>query len=1031
MKLIENCKVRESALNDNLQDDVLEILNLLKNEIEPERFFAESYFTDGINILLKTAFGRFEGKEDKGIVKLTQNMGGGKTHSMITLGLLAKHPEFRERFLGKDCFQGEVRVIGFSGRQTDSPLGLWGELAKQLGKEEQFKEYFNPQYKAPGDEAWKTMLKGAPTLILIDELPPYLVSAKAVSVGNSDLSNVTGIALANLFNVVKQKELSNVMVVIADLAGSYSEGSQLIQEVLKNLRGELNRVSLNLTPVKADGDLEEILKTKLFEKLPSKDIVEKVARQYQDVLKEAKQNGLTSTDPTTIYTQIIKTYPFHPSFINLYHRFKENEGFQQTRGVIRLVRMMLQDLYNSSFEGELIAPQNINLSNPKIRTTIEQLNDTLVSAIKHDIADQGDSIAEIADDNLKTSDVSSVAKLILISSLSNTAGGIKGLHLNEIIDYVVTPETKVTDLKTAIDHLDQGAWYLARDKDGKFFFQNQQNLIARLKELVDSFDDESAKKEIRAYLNEELKPIKKDVYHKVVVFPAVDEIEINSKDVTLLVTEPSTIQTGLAVELMEYWNDHPFKNRFLFLSGERQTWENLTKVFKEYKGIKSIIEQMLSDRVLESDPQYKKAIDKQDKIRLSINSAIRETFIKIYFPRNQESGDFLAEAEIKFQFSGNDFNPEEQICNLLIEERKFTNEINNPNFRKMVEEKLFGETETEVRWEDLKDRAARNCRWTWHHPRALDDLKISALQEGHWRDNGGYISKGPFPKESTGIDIKVKDYDKDTKATAIKVIAKYGDKIYLDSNENVTQSSKLVENPDFLSITDYKNYFLCVDSKGEHETGEVKLFKAPLKITYKFIEGHDGQALELQVNCGAQIKYTTDSSDPRDNGGIYDTPFQIPDGTKYIRVVAIIDGDQSDIEEISVPQTTGPLVIDDHKPVVYKQKLPTSDNNQTYSMIEELQRSNAQVTPYAINFNINGKINWISLSFSETMSLNMEKLKEILSQIRSNVADENDQIEISLELRKISFEDGITFKRFLSAQNISLSKVDRNDIEQK
>lgn len=78
---------------------------------------------------------------------------------MITLGLLAKHPEHRKRFLGDNSFEGDVRVIGFTGRQTDTNLGIWGELAKQLGKEEDFKEYYNPQFAAPGSEAWITMLR--------------------------------------------------------------------------------------------------------------------------------------------------------------------------------------------------------------------------------------------------------------------------------------------------------------------------------------------------------------------------------------------------------------------------------------------------------------------------------------------------------------------------------------------------------------------------------------------------------------------------------------------------------------------------------------------------------------------------------------------------------------------------------------------------------------------------------------------------------------------------------------------------------
>jgi len=72
-----------------------------------------------------------------GLVKLTQSMGGGKTHNMIALGLVAKHPEYREKVIGdkfKNSYVGKVKVIAFTGRESDAPYGIWGAIADQLGK---------------------------------------------------------------------------------------------------------------------------------------------------------------------------------------------------------------------------------------------------------------------------------------------------------------------------------------------------------------------------------------------------------------------------------------------------------------------------------------------------------------------------------------------------------------------------------------------------------------------------------------------------------------------------------------------------------------------------------------------------------------------------------------------------------------------------------------------------------------------------------------------------------------------------------
>jgi len=139
-------------------------------------------------------------------------MGGGKTHNMVALGLLARHPEVRQAVMGDlydDTGVGQVRVAAFTGRESDVPLGIWGAIAEQLGKKELFKDYYSP-LSAPGQTAWVNLLKGEPLLILLDELPPYFENAHAKLIGNTNLAVVTTTALANLLVAVGKDELANV-----------------------------------------------------------------------------------------------------------------------------------------------------------------------------------------------------------------------------------------------------------------------------------------------------------------------------------------------------------------------------------------------------------------------------------------------------------------------------------------------------------------------------------------------------------------------------------------------------------------------------------------------------------------------------------------------------------------------------------------------------------------------------------------------------------------------------------------------------
>jgi predicted AAA+ superfamily ATPase len=174
--LKQRCKPRQSVFDRNRRDVVLDLTELIEDRVKPDEFFAENYLTDGMKRLLREAFRRFEGESSPGVVVLTQAMGGGKTHNMIALGLLAKHPALRKQVMGDLCEAkdlGEVRVVAFTGRESDAPFGIWGAIAEQLGKKEAFKDYYSP-LSAPGLTVWINLLKGEPKLILLDELPPTL-----------------------------------------------------------------------------------------------------------------------------------------------------------------------------------------------------------------------------------------------------------------------------------------------------------------------------------------------------------------------------------------------------------------------------------------------------------------------------------------------------------------------------------------------------------------------------------------------------------------------------------------------------------------------------------------------------------------------------------------------------------------------------------------------------------------------------------------------------------------------------------------
>ena len=192
---------------------------------------------------------------------------------------------------------GPVRVVAFSGRESDAPLGVWGAIAEQLGRKERFNDYYAP-LAAPGQTAWVNLLRGEPLVVMLDELPPYFVNAAAKSIGSSDLAAVTTTALSNLLVAIGRDELRNVCLVISDLKASYGAGAARIGAALDDLEAETGHAAMNLEPVRMNTDeFYRILRKRIFAALPSEAEIEEVAGAYAKAVREARQMDVTNASP--------------------------------------------------------------------------------------------------------------------------------------------------------------------------------------------------------------------------------------------------------------------------------------------------------------------------------------------------------------------------------------------------------------------------------------------------------------------------------------------------------------------------------------------------------------------------------------------------------------------------------------------------------------------------------------------------------------------------------------------------------------
>lgn len=1035
--LFELCKPRQSVFDETKREDVLNLSDLIEDNIECASFFEENYITDGMKTLFDAAFNRFIKQGQTGVIKLTQAMGGGKTHNMLALGLLAANPEYRSKVMSdseKYNSIGKVRVAAFTGRESDAPFGIWGSIAEQIGKREAFSQYYSP-LSAPGENAWINLLSGEPLLILLDELPPYLENAKSKTIGNSDLCTVTSTALANLFSALGKAQLANVCLVISDLKAAYESGSELIRSTFKNLENEVNRSALNIEPVgSGSDDVYHILKKRLFESLPNADEINLIAIAYKDEVTKAKQMGLTNISPDYLYTGIKDSYPFHPSIRDLYARFKENSGFQQTRGLIRLMRQVIAGVYAGdkckAKSKYLVNVFDFDLNDRAMLTTVTQIKQELSNAIAHDIAANGKAIAEEIDAQYQQELVGDVSKLILVSSLANVPNALLGLTLQEIIGDLCEPGRDIAGLKRALDEFQARAWYLEHDKEGKLLFKNVKNMIAELHSLVESYDNEAVRTTtLKTFLTDKFKPIVGDCYQNLLIFPAIDEITLSVDKVSLVLFEPYT-GMGLHPSLERFYSDSMYKNRVMFLSGGRDTMNRLYEAAKQLKAIERIIANMRDEKVPEDNQQYLLAQDTRIKKITAVLSAAQQTFSTLYYPM----GDSIRSSDFNMQFKDNNYNGEEQIRSLLAEKQKFSNKPIDDTLRRKCEERLF--TRKEMRWSEIKERAATETNWTWVHPNTLDKLLADCRQKDLWREHGDYVEKGPFPKEPTSVSFTVKSENEETGKVLLRLHPRFGDKIYYEVGAPATTSSFKVEDPNNFETAELKVSFLCVDSTDEHPTGEPVEWIRDISIKHKIIEKEDGKYMLLKSQSGVNIKYTTDGSDPKGNGGIYDGEFKIPANSTFVQIVAEHDGSYFDSQSIKIEKgsVAAAPTIDKTKPLILSRSLRAVDTSETYDQLTLLKKYADSVKDVHIVLHKNDEqgrdAGWVELTLSDKIATTIEQIESVINNLKDSFIA-NGRANVELEWSAVTFKNGQAFYDWANDKKLSLSEFKQGEINQR
>ena len=1028
------CRFNPIIRDYRMSQGIENLAELINDEGDGREFFSRNYVTHGMEQLFREGLLRLSGKSDQAVFELSQAMGGGKTHMMIALGLLARHPHLRSEVLPEDLSgridSGQARIAAFNGRNNPDNY-IWGEIASQLGAEDAIKSHWVNGPKALDQRKWKEIIGDKPTLILLDELPPYLDNASTQVFGQGTLANMVVYSLSSLMSAAL--ELPNCAIVIANLSGSYGVQTKALREAISNLQQETRRQAMTITPVQLAGnEIYEILKKRLIDDLPDERVIADVAEELAQQIKKAEDGGyIVASSIEQIAEQVRETYPFHPSFKHLVALFKENEGFRQTRGLMQFTARLLKSVEDREADDVfLVGTQHLNLNDEQVKDEIERIAPKLIPAVTRDIADSGSAIAERIDDELGGDAAQQVMTLLLASSLSRAVGGRIGLSESELTEFLAAPQRKPDEFLQALQRLRESAWYLHREEQ-RFFIKETENLSRQIERNAKEVPQPKVDQALINRLTGILQPERKIAYQDVQVLPKLDELRLSGPRTLIVIKPDGKVPPSQLQNFFDYQQE---KNNLLVLTGQDSL---LADAVEERLRELYAIEQ-IHKRLKPGDTLYEEARDRLEEAEDRFTKALSAAYNRLYFPvsDSMDGRDVLVSVTIDqgLKLGKEEQSAEAQLETLLASPRadyKLVRELTKDNqgeYFAMAEEYLWpsGRDNRRTPWKDVVTRAKCSPIWPWMPGASgLDALKTEALKQGRWRlGEDGYIEKGPFPKDKATVNVSVVNVKADTAETVLSLTPRHGGDspvVYYSTRPDVSDRDQKVEDLDNFTTGEGTLYFWVKEPTGQYDSAPPVRWLADLKIRHQVEPAADKRYVRLEAAPKADLFYTLDGSNPKD-GIRYDDPFEIGPGSYRLLVYARA-GDANKTADFQIPASGDRTVqIVDAKPArLQGKKIALDTTDRVFGVINRFRDQPAALFK-GVRIEIGEGENTVTVRFQERQ-VTAAVIEGVANSIREVLKEPEALVNIAIA-DGIHFDTGFALKEFAKLAGIELKPGD-------
>lgn len=502
---------------------------------DAQAFYERTFITEGMGKLLTQVAQRLNGKGGEPVIQLQTSFGGGKTHTLLAvyhlasrqcaLGDLAGISALLDHAGLMDVPKAQVAVLDGTAHAPGQPWKygkqavrtLWGELAWQLGKAEGFAlvQEADANGTSPGKDVLCTLLaRYAPCVVLLDELVVYIrqfVESQPLSGGTYD-SNLSFIQ-----SLTEAAKLVPNAVVLASLPESNSQaGGPRGVAALQALEAVVNRVQA-LWKTVAPEEAFEIVRRRLFESIRDAKGRDLVCRAFAAAYVAEGAKLPQETQESRYYDRMVQSYPIHPEvFTQLYEEWTTIEGFQRTRGVLKLMAKVIYRLWQDDNKDLMILPSSLPLYDGSARNElIYYLGPGWDPVVDRDIDGERaeTTLLEIKETRFGSVQAARrVARTVFLGSAPSSVTmrpGIRGLDRARVLLGCLQPGQASSLYSDALNRLADQLHYLSSSGDKvqdatRYWFDTRANLRREMEERKKRFED---KNEVRGRMAEVLKKL--------------------------------------------------------------------------------------------------------------------------------------------------------------------------------------------------------------------------------------------------------------------------------------------------------------------------------------------------------------------------------------------------------------------------------------------------------------------------------------------------------------------------------------------